>query len=107
MKEELEETCQQDNCKPEVEPILPLWIINYTTVGDNPCLGLAIVKAMDCHMAERIFKSKSAFNGCEEKIRIQQIKEVYSLPCPDLLAEEYVPYYPPKLPPQRKISKRK
>ena len=107
MEEEIKGCCQQDNCKPEVQPVMPLWIINYTTVGDKPCLGLAVVKAMDCHMAERIFLSNSAFNGIQEKIRIQQIKEIYFLPCPDLLAEEYVPYYPPKLPPQRRIGKKK
>lgn len=107
MKEEVTCECQQDNCEPKAKPVFPLWIINYLIVGDNPHLGLAIVKAPDCHIAEQIFKNNSAFNGTVEKIRIQQVKEVFTLPCPDLLAEEYVPYRPPKLPPKREIGKKR
>jgi len=106
MKEELEETCQQDNCKPEVPPVMPLWIINYKVVGNKPYAGLAVVKALDCRMAESVFLSKTAHNGCPDKVKIMEIKEVYTLPCPDLLAEEYIPFISPKLPPVRKIGKR-
>lgn len=107
MAEEIKEICENEGCEPQVQPNFPLWIIHYHTRGDKNCVGLAIVKAPDCHIAERIFRSKSAFNGCQEKLRVREIKEVYYLPCPDLLAEEYVPFLPPKLPPQRKIGKTK
>lgn len=107
MEEEVKCGCRQDNCEPKIEPVFPLWIINYLILGDDSYLGLAIVKAPDCHIAEQIFKTNSAFNGTMEKIRIQQIKEVFTLPCPDLLAEEYVQFTPPKMPLQRRIGKRK
>ena len=99
------ENCESTECTPEIVPNFPLWIINYKVVGPQQYAGLAIVKAPDCHMAERIFLSKTAHNGRPCDVKVMELKEVYSLPCPDLLAEEYVPMIPPKLPPKRQIGK--
>ena len=108
MKEELiKEECESTGCAPEVVPNFPLWIINYKVVGPQQYAGFAIVKAPDCHIAERIFLSKTAHNGRLDNVKIMELKEVYTLPCPDLLAEEYLPMIPPKLPSKRQIGKKK
>ncbi len=103
----IKEGCEETNCAKEVHPAFPLWIIHYFVRGHCKYKGFAIVKAPDCHTAETIFRSKSAHNGNQENLKVAEIKEVYYLPCPDLLAEEYMEDVPPPLPPKRKIGKTK
>ena len=106
MEEEIKTNCESTGCEPQpIGPPYPLWVLHYHITGNENYRGVAVVKAVDCNQAEQIFRSKSAHNGTQCKIRVTEIKEVYDMPCPDLFAEEYVKATPPPLPKPRRIGK--
>ena len=67
---------------------LRLWLIKYSITGTAKFIGQAWVVAPDLKTAQCVFGKNSQFNGFVERIKINEITEVFPSPEPVLIMED-------------------
>ena len=67
---------------------LRLWLIKYSITGTAKFIGQAWVVAPDLKSAQCVFGKNSQFNGFVERIKINEITEVFPSPEPVLIMED-------------------
>lgn len=67
---------------------LRLWLIKYSIAGTAKFIGQAWVVAPDLKSAQCVFGKNSQFNGFVERIKINEITEVFPSPEPVLIMED-------------------
>ena len=67
---------------------LRLWLIKYSIRGTAKFIGLAWIVAPDLKTAQCVFGKNSQFNGFVERIKINEITEVFPSPEPVLIMED-------------------
>lgn len=67
---------------------LRLWLIKYSITGTAKFIGQAWIVAPDLKSAQCVFGKNSQFNGFVERIKINEITEVFPSPEPVLIMED-------------------